>query len=133
MVQRLKHESDLQDCPADTVLDVARQYFTDFSLKSHLQNMADPLLQERLLPSWHAEPARSLPHGIDPDAAHAHRVAIDPSNGVFDYVFAPDGNLATEFVAMEEVLSESSADRSKGLPERHMASLGVMGIISYNM
>merc|ERR1719453_2897452 len=34
------HESDLQDCPVETVLDVARQYFTDFSLKSHLLNMA---------------------------------------------------------------------------------------------
>ena len=31
------HEADLQECPADTVLDVINGYFTDAALQSHLR------------------------------------------------------------------------------------------------
>jgi len=41
-----------------------------------------------------------------------HRIPTDPANGVFDYVFEPDGNLATEFVAMEEVYRAEMIRRS---------------------
>merc|ERR1719387_856937 len=34
------HESDLQQCPADTVLDVVDGYFTDVPLQSHLRILA---------------------------------------------------------------------------------------------
>ena len=34
------HESDLQQCPADTVLDVVDGYFMDSSLQSHLRILA---------------------------------------------------------------------------------------------
>lgn len=36
----------------------------------------------------------------------------DPANAVFNYVFQPDGNLATEFVAMEEVYQSEMNRRS---------------------
>lgn len=41
-----------------------------------------------------------------------YRLPTDPANGIFDYVFQPDGNLATEFVAMEEVYQAEMARRS---------------------
>ena len=45
-----------------------------------------------------------------------HRIAIDPAQGIFEYVFEPDGNLATEFVAMEEVLASCT------ITTRHLRS-----------
>lgn len=41
-----------------------------------------------------------------------HRIAVDAKNGIFEYVFEPDGNLATEFVQMEAVYQAEVARRS---------------------
>ncbi|CEM20910.1 unnamed protein product [Vitrella brassicaformis CCMP3155] len=41
------HESDLQQCPPDTVLDIVHGYFTDRPLQSHLRIVANAILEEQ--------------------------------------------------------------------------------------
>ncbi|CAK0824490.1 unnamed protein product [Prorocentrum cordatum] len=53
------HESDLQQCPGDTVLDIVDGYFTDVPLQSHMRNLAYSIAaQERSL-------GRGLPDRAD--------------------------------------------------------------------